>query len=215
MADPVQTKSQKLTREQIAAMVGKNPRAIKLWENLLSDVQTTLPDAAASAQTTADNAATAAGAAQTTANNAQTAAGNAQTSANSAQTDATSALTQLNTFSAIPFLTLATSAALTSERVLTAGAGISFVDAGAGGALTVSLTPDTVLKDSLGNTVVQVAATSKLGLFGATPAAQPTTAGASATFVAGAGTAVNDASTFDGYTLKQVVKALRTLGILA
>ena len=49
----------------------------------------------------------------------------------------------------------------------------------------------------------------------AAPIAQPTTAFAAATFVAGAGTAVNDASTFDGYTLKQVVKALRSLGILA
>jgi len=208
MADPVQPKSQKLTREQIAAMVGNNPRAIKLWENLLGDVQTTLPDATASAQTTADTA-------QGTADNAAATAATAQSAANAAQSDADSALMQLATFSAIPFLTLATSAALTSERVLTAGAGISFVDAGAGGALTVSLAPDTVLKDSLGNTVVQVAATSKIGLFGATPAAQPTTAGAAATFVAGAGTAVNDASTFDGYTLRQVVKALRSLGILA
>jgi len=215
MADPVQTKSQKLTREQIAAMVGKNPRAIKLWENLLSDVQTTLPDATAQAQTTADTAQATAEAAQAAADTAQAAADTAQASADAAQLDATSALNGLTTFSAIPFLTLATSTALSSERVLTDGDGITFVDAGAGGALTVSLTPDTVLKDSLGNTVVQVAATSKLGLFGATPAAQPTTAGASATFVAGAGTAVNDASTFDGYTLKQVVKALRTLGILA
>lgn len=56
-----------------------------------------------------------------------------------------------------------------------------------------------------------------LGFFSAvsSPVAQPTTAGAASTFVAGAGTAVNDASTFDGYTLKQVVKALRSLGLLA
>jgi hypothetical protein len=42
-----------------------------------------------------------------------------------------------------------------------------------------------------------------------------TTAVAAATFVVGVGTAVTDASTFDGYTLKQVVKALRNMGILA
>lgn len=54
----------------------------------------------------------------------------------------------------------------------------------------------------------------KLGFFGTTSVAQPTTAVAAATFVAGAGTAVNDASTFDGYTIKQVVKALRNLGLL-
>ena len=35
-----------------------------------------------------------------------------------------------------------------------------------------------------------------------------------ATFVANAGTAVNDASTFDGYTIRQVVAALRGLGLL-
>ena len=37
---------------------------------------------------------------------------------------------------------------------------------------------------------------------------------ASATFVVGVGTAVTDASTFDGYTLGKVVKALRNLGLL-
>ena len=45
--------------------------------------------------------------------------------------------------------------------------------------------------------------------------AQANTSIGSATFVANAGTAVNTASTFDGYTLPQVVKALRTLGMLA
>jgi hypothetical protein len=38
------------------------------------------------------------------------------------------------------YLTLGASAALTNERVLTAGSGISFVDGGAGGALTVNAT---------------------------------------------------------------------------
>lgn len=59
------------------------------------------------------------------------------------------------------------------------------------------------------------ATTDKIGLWNATPIVQPTTGVAAATFVAGAGTAVNDASTFDGYTLKQVVKALRNIGALA
>ncbi|MFA6065249.1 MAG: hypothetical protein WC746_05395 [archaeon] len=54
----------------------------------------------------------------------------------------------------------------------------------------------------------------KIGFFNATPVVKPTTSGAAATFVAGSGTAVNDASTFDGYTIKQVVKALRNLGLL-
>lgn len=44
---------------------------------------------------------------------------------------------------------------------------------------------------------------------------QQTTAVAAATFTANSGTSVNDASTFDGYTINQVVKALRNLGLLA
>jgi hypothetical protein len=44
---------------------------------------------------------------------------------------------------------------------------------------------------------------------------QQPTGGASSTFVVGVGTAVTDASTFDGYTLGQIVKALRNTGILA
>ncbi len=55
----------------------------------------------------------------------------------------------------------------------------------------------------------------KMGWYNATPIVQITTAVAGATFVANAGTAVNDASTFDGYTMKQVVKALRNYGFLA
>jgi hypothetical protein len=43
---------------------------------------------------------------------------------------------------------------------------------------------------------------------------QDTTSVAAAAFTANSGTAINDASTFDGYTLRQIVKALRNLGIL-
>lgn len=53
-----------------------------------------------------------------------------------------------------------------------------------------------------------------IGLYGVTPVARATTSGSAATFVQGSGNAVNDASTFDGYTLKQVVKALRYIGVL-
>lgn len=37
------SKTQRLTREQIAAALGGNPRAIKLFESLLSDVADALP----------------------------------------------------------------------------------------------------------------------------------------------------------------------------
>ena len=54
-----------------------------------------------------------------------------------------------------------------------------------------------------------------VGLWGATPIVQPTTAVAAATRVGGGGTAVTDTDTFDGYTLAQIVKALRNIGALA
>ena len=44
MAD-IQTRTQALTRDQIAAIVGNNPRAIKLLEQLLQDVSKRLPEA--------------------------------------------------------------------------------------------------------------------------------------------------------------------------
>ena len=55
----------------------------------------------------------------------------------------------------------------------------------------------------------------KIGMFGATPVAQPTTAHAAATLTGGGGTTLTDTDTFDGYTLKQIVKALRDTGVLA
>lgn len=64
-------------------------------------------------------------------------------------------------------------------------------------------------------TKIGAATSQKLAFWNATPIIQPTTGVAAATFVAGAGTAVNDASTFDGYTIKKVVKALRNIGLLA
>lgn len=54
-----------------------------------------------------------------------------------------------------------------------------------------------------------------MGFFGTVAIAQPTTGGAAGVFVVNAGVAVNDASTFDGYTLPQLVRAIRLLGLLA
>lgn len=64
-------------------------------------------------------------------------------------------------------------------------------------------------------TKIGTGTTQKISFWNKTPIVQPTTSYAAASFVAGAGTAVNDASTFDGYTLKQVVAALRGIGLLA
>lgn len=59
------------------------------------------------------------------------------------------------------------------------------------------------------------AATVPLGLYGTTPVVQATTAGGASTFAANTSAIANDTATFDGYTLGQVVKALRNLGALA
>jgi hypothetical protein len=55
----------------------------------------------------------------------------------------------------------------------------------------------------------------KIGFWNTTPAIQPTTSITGASITANSGTTVNDASTFAGYTIGQVVAALRTIGILA
>lgn len=63
-------------------------------------------------------------------------------------------------------------------------------------------------------TKLGTATTQKLSFWNATPIVQPTTAVAAATRVAGATPAlVTD--TYDGYTIAQVVKALRNTGLLA
>jgi hypothetical protein len=64
-------------------------------------------------------------------------------------------------------------------------------------------------------TKIGTATTQKIGFYNATPIVQITTGVAAATFVANTGTAINSASTFDGYTIAQIAKALRNLGLLA
>jgi hypothetical protein len=55
----------------------------------------------------------------------------------------------------------------------------------------------------------------KLSFWNAVPIIQPTTAIAAAVFVANTSGIANDSATFDGYTIGQVVKALRNVGLLA
>ena len=62
---------------------------------------------------------------------------------------------------------------------------------------------------------IGTATSQKIGFWNATPIVQPTTAVTAATIVLNSGSTINDASTFDGYTLAQVVKALRNIGLLA
>lgn len=80
--------------------------------------------------------------------------------------------------------------------------------------LTISDTRNIILATGTG-TKIGTATSQKLGFWNATPIVQPTTAVAAATRVGGGGTTVTDTDTFDGYTLAQIVKALRNTGILA
>ena len=64
-------------------------------------------------------------------------------------------------------------------------------------------------------TKIGTATTQKIGFWNATPIVQPTTAVAAAVVVSGAGGNIKHDDTFDGYTVEQVVRALRNLGILA
>lgn len=65
---------------------------------------------------------------------------------------------------------------------------------------------------TVGGTNFEVASTN-FG-WGLTPIARPTTAVAAATFVTNTSLIFDDSATFDGYTIGQVVKALRNLGLL-
>ena len=64
-------------------------------------------------------------------------------------------------------------------------------------------------------TKIGTATGQKIGFWNAAPIVQPTTGVAAATFVANTSGIVNDTATFDGYTIGQVVKALRNSGLLA
>jgi hypothetical protein len=66
-----------------------------------------------------------------------------------------------------------------------------------------------------GGTRIGYATNQKLAFWNATPIVQPTTAVTAATLTSNLGTILTDTDTFDGYTMKQVVKALRNMGILA
>ena len=65
-----------------------------------------------------------------------------------------------------------------------------------------------------GTARINVGAAGEIGLYGVTAVARATTAGAAATFVANTSGIANDTATWGGYTIGQVVTALRNIGIL-
>jgi hypothetical protein len=72
-----------------------------------------------------------------------------------------------------------------------------------------------ILTDTTNGTKIGTATTQKLGFWNATPIVQPATGGAASTFVPNTSLIVDDSATWDGYTIGNVVKALRNAGLLA
>jgi hypothetical protein len=100
--------------------------------------------------------------------------------------------------------TLAVTGASTLTGLLTANGGITLGDG-------QNIAFNTTTGTKIGATTSQ-----KLSFWNATPIVQPTTAVASATVAhTGGGTNIKTDDTFDGYTIAQVVKALRNAGLLA
>lgn len=92
-------------------------------------------------------------------------------------------------------------------------ASLTALNATLSGTLTMSDT-NIVLGTTTG-TKIGTATSQKLSVWNATPIVQPTTAVAAATFVANTSGIVDDSATFDGYTIGQITKALRNVGLLA
>ena len=100
--------------------------------------------------------------------------------------------------------TLAVTGATTLTGLLTANGGITLGDA------------QNIAFNTTTGTKIGAATTQKLSFWNATPIVQPTTAVSSATVAnPGGGSVIKTDDTFDGYTIAQVVKALRNAGLLA
>jgi len=100
--------------------------------------------------------------------------------------------------------TLAVTGASTITGLLTANGGITLGDA------------QNIAFNTTTGTKIGTATTQKFSFWNATPIVQPTAAVASATVASpGAGTNIKTDDTFDGYTIAQVVRALRNAGLLA
>lgn len=106
-----------------------------------------------------------------------------------------------NVFGIYTDSTKATKAALTCGAITASG--------------NLTLSDVNLITGTTTGTIIATANSQKLGFWGATPIVQPTTAVAAATLVSNGGTTLTDTDTFDGYTLKQIVKALRIAGFLA
>jgi len=103
-----------------------------------------------------------------------------------------------------------TNATITNTYSLWIQGGISRFD----GSISHNDAVDLIFGTTTG-TKIGTATTQKIGFWNTTPIVQPTTAIAASTFAANTSGIVDDTATFDGYTIGQITKALRNLGILA
>ena len=95
------------------------------------------------------------------------------------------------------------------------GFSCNIANSGGGGSIALDIINGNFRFGTGTGTKIATATTQKIGFWNATPIVQPTTAVAAATVVSGTGGTVKHDDTFDGYTLQQVVKALRNAGLLA
>ncbi len=102
------------------------------------------------------------------------------------------------------------SSTLANNVIIADGAGNKVLWFNSANALISDLKIDTTTGIKIGTTNLQ-----KLSFWNATPIVQPTTAVAAATVVSGTGGNVKHDDTFDGYTVEKIVRALRTIGLLA
>jgi hypothetical protein len=85
----------------------------------------------------------------------------------------------------------------------------------------VAMNATTLATDTTTGLKIATATNQRLGFYNSTPVVQPNTTGTTTGFTAGAGSAVDSAATFTGntgstaYTIGDIVKALKTLGLLA
>ncbi len=103
-----------------------------------------------------------------------------------------------------------TNATITNSYAIWVQSGVSRFD----GNISINDAINVILGTATG-TKFGTSTAQKIGFWNATPIVQPTTAIAAAAFATNTSLIADDSATFDGYTIGQIVKALRDTGVLA